>query len=177
MLAEWLTWKLEKQRHFRVQITSIRSGMALTGKQKLLVLVKWLHNALSLSFLLLNLLTCDSSKQLILLQTEAGTINPLPNLTKSYPCLWQHGYNPKPAPLSEMVIQYLFWAVCPVLKCAFWWARGAPLPDETSQFRESFDPCVSSIQQKDFVNSNLEGSWLSAMSREKVNITCQLRIL
>lgn len=107
-LAEWLTWKHKKQKHLRVPITSIRSGMALTSKQQLPVLVQRLLDALSLSFPLLNLLACDSSKQLISLQTEASTINPLSKLTKSYPCSWQHGYNPKTAPLSEIIIQYLF---------------------------------------------------------------------
>lgn len=58
--------------------------MALTSRQQLLVLVKRLHNALSLSpFLLLNLLASGSAKWLILLQTEARTINSLSKLTKA----------------------------------------------------------------------------------------------
>lgn len=176
-LAEWLTWKHKKQKRLRVPITSIRSGMALTSQQQLLVLVQRLRNALSVSFPLSNLLACDSSQQPISVQTEASTINPLFKLTKSYPCPWQHGYNPQTAPLSEIIIQYLFWAVCPVLERLFWWAGEAPFPDETTQFRDSFDLCMPSIQQKNFAKSNLEESWLSAMSRRKVNITCQVRIL
>ena len=121
----------------------------------------------SFSFPLLNFLACDSSKRLILLQTEARMINSLSKLTKSYPWSWQYGYNPRPAPLSEIVVPYLFWAVYLVLEHMFWWAGEAPFPDETSQFRDNFDLCMSSIQQKDFAKSNLEGSRLSAMSRKK----------
>lgn len=59
-------------------------------------------------FLLLNLLACDSAKWLILLQTEARTINSLSKLTKAVHVHGIMATNLKPTPLNEIIIHYLF---------------------------------------------------------------------
>lgn len=167
MLVEWLTWKHKKQKHFRVPITSIRSGMALTSKQRLLVLLKQLLNAPSLLFLLLNLLPCDSLKRFISLQTEAHTINPPSKLTKSHACTGQHGCNPKSAPLGKSVIQYLFRAVCPVsVYVLMLWIRIFPSWQQSIQ-GQLWSLHIFHPAKKDSASSNLEGGWLSAMNRKK----------
>lgn len=149
MLAEWLTWKHKKQKHLNVPITSIRSGMALSSKQQLLVLVKWLCNALSLSFLLLNLLACDSSKQLILLQIEASMATHCPSWLKL--SMFMEAWLQPQTRAFEWNCDTVFILSClPVLEYMFWWAGETPFPDDTIQFRDSFGLCMSSIQQKDF---------------------------